>query len=426
MEIPAHATAVAALQRLAGHGAQLNDMQVPKLFGRGEAIDAIRAAATAAAHDAEASVALLRDAKFAPGSIEAVERGAGLLRDLASNPITTDSTRSTGAHIIGIVDDVMARQQSIPVASVTTPSQSHLLELERILAKPNSRITKDDLRQLADIEHLPSDVRPDLPEVRYSFADLSEKNWLPSNDSDAHATFTRVRTHFEREHLLNDPQITKESAGNEIQRILAKPNSAITQTDLRRLALLESLPSDRRPKLPDLRYSFADLSEKNWLPSNDSDAQATFATMRSWVMVDTEAGQRQLRESIASGDDIPARIMEQLLDDPDLIARVGLPIADLLPRSLDAVRAAPEIDRSDARTNMHTLDRILEQMRPRDGREKKMIEDSQKLLQRNIDRTGYIDYAEIAQAVTNIDMMLTMREGNAAAVPARSAEVVNW
>jgi hypothetical protein len=306
--------------------------------------------------------------------------------------------------------------------------ESIMQDLRTMLEKPNEDVTIDDLRRLAAIDAAPGEKRPPLPgaATQYSRSKLYTANWLPASDSDAKAEFTSLRKWLVRQDLLDDPANTREALTDQVARIAMKSDEQITPADLERIALIDELPIDRRPALPNAatQYSRRRIADSNWLPTSDSDSKAEFASLRRWAWTQSDEGRAEAARRLAAGETLEGPMIAGLAAaGEEKLAAAGISMADLLEATVPAMREPADVTAlADIRANLMTaksLTSSLSAPQELQAVQARAVE----LLDHSIGRidgtvgggySTYPDYAKIGEAASNIELLVAAKRAPAA------------
>jgi hypothetical protein len=330
-------------------------------------------------------------------------------------------------------------------------------EISSIVAKNYEDITRTDMQRLAQIERLPVELRPPLPELHYSFQKLVDREWLPSNDADAQTSIDALRELCERERYVGDPTMTKDRIVDDVidiikrndatdqdlirlgvidelpehlqpganeklsaaisdvlVRVTDKPNKDITVADLQQLGLLDKLPDSIRPDFPHTDWSFANMASSEWMPDTDLESFTAMKNLRRWALTETPHGIEQLRAMFAAGGDIPDELAWAVSKGGGpLLEQLGVKRDDVLPTLLRFLDRASDNDPDAIVGTLRHIGDLVAEMKPRTPEQRQIQVEIGSLLEVNVKRgedAEYIDYAEIGTARVKAQMLEYLKQ----------------
>ncbi len=160
-------------------------------------------------------------------------------------------------------------------------------EVATIVAKADDDITNADMHRLATIVSLGGDkaIGAPRPATKEGIIGLSTRRMVPATSSKARSEVTTLRQWVAHRLMLADPDVTRESLRAQVARIVAKPNEQLTQADVDQLAVIATLPGEKRPAFPKgvTKYGIDGIARNQWLPSNTSWARHEVTAIRRMV-----------------------------------------------------------------------------------------------------------------------------------------------
>ncbi|MCW2922283.1 MAG: hypothetical protein JWL76_2157 [Thermoleophilia bacterium] len=166
-------------------------------------------------------------------------------------------------------------------------------ELDALVQRPVSELTREDALRLATISMLPSHLRPDIPRSingHWSLADLGATQWPPDPLSRfLTAELDHVRLQGVARTMSQDPTLTREAFDAEVRSILALPDDQITAAHAERMSIIARLPSAKRPVLLDAprprgHLGLSQMSSWGYRPSTEGLARSAYDAMRRAVL----------------------------------------------------------------------------------------------------------------------------------------------
>ncbi|MCW2921246.1 MAG: hypothetical protein JWL76_1120 [Thermoleophilia bacterium] len=183
-----------------------------------------------------------------------------------------------------------------------------------ILAKDSASVDHADMLRLAIMDEVDQAKGPDIPAaIGEARASLVRRGAVPRADDAARREFDSLREWGVVQRMEADPGVTRESLLAQLDDVLGKRDGDVTKDDLRFLARLDRLSGDKRIELPgqaSSSYSRQTIADSAWLPKNDSDSRAEFASLRTWREREKFAAEPHTRESLLAE-------LDELADAPD-------------------------------------------------------------------------------------------------------------
>jgi hypothetical protein len=160
-----------ALRALTMRATTLGEIQLPRVFGRGEAVARARELVSAAARDADRAATVLLDTPgFPPESVEAVREAAQLLH---TTSITNDGIRAASTKLFSAAEGA----RTAHAASAAVDPQLAATQLRELVRLDPDSLQPSDWRQLRTLlDAVPADAGPaELPGVA-SFAEVLDRH----------------------------------------------------------------------------------------------------------------------------------------------------------------------------------------------------------------------------------------------------------
>ena len=170
----------------------------------------------------------------------------------------------------------------------TMTRASLLDELGTILAKEPDAITLEDVRRIAAFEQLDDGKRLSMPAPLNgrSRSVFVQQHWsAPSHPERVGPELAHLRMWHDVQRLNADDAVTRGKLLDELGTILAKDDSQITSTDMRRIALFDQVDPGKRLELPAPVVPKEDRQTlaRNGAPSNTPGyASRELANLRMW------------------------------------------------------------------------------------------------------------------------------------------------
>jgi hypothetical protein len=354
----------------------------------------------------------------------------------------TYSTRHVRAELDNVRLDGVARSLADDPA-VTRESLD--AELRAILALPDEQVTAALGERVAIIERAPAHLRPTLLEARLprGFIDLrnmSAWEYLPSNEGAARDTYDALRRAVLHEQLAADPAFTREVATDELLRLLAKPDQALTRAELVRISTIAGLPEHVRPSLPvatDEWSSFGRADNKVLRPTH-AKAIDTFARTRAQLAEQRpERMAELLAEQHRAGNRIDLEVVAALAKHPGLLDRVGIDAAALHRQTIFTLEAVNGTKLLDLPSSLRVARNVIEAHPATDPAVRGLRDEALELADRNLARMAgeradtygrHPDYAEVGRFASIANLLHELRSSAeaAAADAAPAGESLAW
>ncbi|MCW2921245.1 MAG: hypothetical protein JWL76_1119 [Thermoleophilia bacterium] len=283
--------------------------------------------------------------------------------------------------------------------------------LDELLDTPDGAWARHELSAIAALS---KDRRPQIAgALRQEMQELDAVG-----DTDYSNIWGGLRTQRLQQLLAQDPPVDPEVLERAAVRVGLGTVDDVSFFDLHQLALLDELPTGRRPAMPETGdYSWREIADGEWLPSSDGDARAEFDKLRRWATTESPIGRARVIESVKSGT-----IDRSLLTDltgKKAAARATLTDETLLSAWLQKVSHAGYDGTDVAERDLLQVRKVLTRMDEVDPALKDLLKDARRLVRRNLERLdgerpdGYDihpEYAELGRLQSQGELLARMRE----------------
>ena len=322
------------------------------------------------------------------------------------------------------------KEESVALAESGTTREALMDELRDIVARQDE-FGADELHRLAVIESLPESVRPSMPRTTTSFGALylsgaTSSSWELRTAREAlHAHVQLYDLADEAQHYARATGVTKSDVLDELHRIASKPAIDISRDEMRWIGMLEFLPPEVTPQLPQLQQPARRFATTSSLIVDDASLRQDVDTLRAWAQQRSTAGIAQVRDDLAAGRPLPGWLKSALDTDPafaesfelDELANIGLATADL--------KATATHGRNPALAQVELLRDRLRAFEPTGPSDTTLRQTALEALDRDVDRltyarndgySNYVDFADVGRATSASELLVrTRRTGSAPA-----------
>jgi hypothetical protein len=314
-------------------------------------------------------------------------------------------------------------------------------ELRSIIALPDEQVTPELAERVSVIERVVADKRPALldaprPREHMALRNMSAWAYQPTNERASRNIFDSLRRVALQEQLLADPAFTRERATDALMQIVAKPDHALTSSDLVRASTIAGLPEHLRPSLPTAVDEYAQLgrADNSVLRPTYDKAIRHFADVRTHLAEQQPEQMAQLLlEHNRAGGAIDLELLAGLAKHDGLLERVGFDSGALHRQSIAALESINGSQRSgDLVSNLRLARNVVEREPASEPAVRALRDEAVELADRNIARiTGertdtygrHPDYAEVGRFASIATLLHELR----LAKPAEQAgEVLAW
>ncbi len=348
----------------------------------------------------------------------------------------------------------LAVDRSEAVLAGATPATVQA-ELQQLLGAPHMALDADQLRRVAVLDGLPTEVRGYEPVTTLDGSIAA--TWTPElSGRDAHTNLGLLRLSVDAARDAADNSYTVEGLTHELSRLLSRDNDQLTPAQQYRIAMIAAMPPEVRPAVPGgfhdprgiNRKSLPEVHVEGWWRAgygrNAADAAREAILPNSGLtLADLVAVVRQDDGSIRIGGLAPSARHVITHAAADELERAGITSASLTRDILEATRdSGSQALVSQAVRDAHPVAARIEVTS--DG-ERAVLDRLRHHLQRNLDRIegrlgdGYgrhPDYAEHGRSIEDavllgrIDDLRRSRAVETATKPAstseRGAEILTW
>ena len=299
-------------------------------------------------------------------------------------------------------------------------------ELRAIIALPDAQVTPELAERVSVIERVAGQKRPallDAPRPRQHIAlrHMSAWRYTPTSESASRATFDSLRRAVLHEELLAQPNLTREQVADDLMRIVAKPDHALTQDDLVRASTLAGLPEHLRPSLPAMdEWAGLGRPDNAVLRPTYDKAIRTFSDVRTHLAERDPEGMAQvLVEHHGKGGAIDLELLAGLAKREGLLERVGFDADALHRQSIATLETINGSQRSaDLASSLRLARNVVERHPAGEPAIRTLRDEAVELADRNLARMAgertdtygrHPDYAEVGRFASIANLLHELR-----------------